>query len=138
MSGDTVVLSPEFNGCGRREAAAVGSAILTGAFVEYTTGGVKVATAAKAASMLAVENIATAQDITYSYAVGENVFCQAVPRGALVNAKAVDATYAAGAQLEIGAGGELTALASGVAVAVVPSFGGAVITGTLSLLVQLL
>jgi hypothetical protein len=138
MARDTVVLSPEFNGCGRREAPAVGSAILTGAFVEYTTGGVKVATAAVAASMLAVENISTAQDTNYEYAIGENVFCQAVPRGALANVKAVDATYDPGDQVEIGAGGEVTALAAGVAVGVVPSFGGEVITGTASLMIQLL
>ena len=138
MARDTIILSPEYNNTGRREALCVGAAILTGTFCQYVAGGVSVATAATASHLIAVENIATAQGLAYEYAVGEGVFLQAVPAGCLVNAKAVDATYNAGDQLEIGAAGELTALAAGVAVAVVPSFSGEVITGTASLLVELL
>jgi len=139
MARDTIILSPEANGAFRREGAAVGSAIQTGAFVQDVDGGFAVATAAGAASMLATENIATAQGVDYEYAVGENVFAQAVPRGALANVFAVAATYAAGDQLEVGAAGAATALAAGVAVAVVPSFGGATVgVGGGLLTVQLL
>ena len=140
MSKCTVILSPEFAGnTGRREALAVGSVIPTGAFVQYAAGGFTLSTAAGIAQMITTENIAVAGDLDFVYAIGENVFAAALPNGALVNAKAVAATYAAGALLEIGAGGKLTAQAgSGIAVAVVPSFGGAVVSAGGSLLVQLL
>ena len=59
-------------------------------------------------------------------------------RGVLCNMKAADGTYNPGDKLEVGAAGELAALAAGVAVAVVPSFGGEVITGETSLMVELL
>ena len=137
MARDTVVLSPECVNIGRREDLAV-AAILTGTFVEYAAGGLTNATAAVASHMIAVENVATAQELDYTYAIGETVFAQSLPRGTLVNAKAVDGTYNAGDKLEVGAAGELAILAAGVAVAVVPSFGGEVITGTGSLLVELI
>jgi len=137
MAKDTVVLSPTENNTGRREGLAVGTTIQVGVLIQYVAGGVAVATAALAASMVSTENISVAGGLDGVYAVGENVFGAALPRGTLCNLKAVDGTYNPGDLLEVGAAGELTALAAGVAVAVVPSFGGETITGTASLMVEL-
>lgn len=139
MANDAIVLSPECVGKYRREAKADG-AIDTGAFLQYTATGVDVATAAVALGpkLIAVENISTAEGIAFQYAANENVFIQSLPGGTLVNAKVVNATYAKGDVLEVGANGFLTALAAGVAVAVVPSFGGATIGAGEHLIVELI
>ena len=138
MANDTVILSPCYNDTVRIEAPA-DAALETGVFAEFTATGVDAATVAVASQrLITVENIATAQGLDYTYSIGENCFLAAPPSGCLVNMKAIDATYAAGDVLEIGAGGHLAALSAGVAVAVVPSFGGATITAGLSLAVMIL
>ena len=138
MAKDSVVLSPEYVNFGRREAPA-DAAITTGTFVVYTATGVDVATAATGARMVAVENIATAQELDYVYAQDENVFCQSLPSGCLLQMQAADGTYAVGDVLEIGAAGKVTALAAGVPVAVIPYMAqGATISGGGSLIVELL
>ena len=63
MAKDTVILSPEYNGFGRREALAVGATITTGTVCKYVDGGVSNAVAADNTAalikLIAVENIAT-------------------------------------------------------------------------------
>lgn len=138
MAKDCVVLSPEYVDAGKREAPADGN-ITTGTFVVYTATGVDVATAASGARMVAVENMATAQELDYVYSAGERVFCQSVPSGCLLQMQAADGTYAVGDVLEVGAGGKVTAVAAGVPVAVIPYLAqGATISGGGSLIVELL
>jgi len=138
MAKDCVVLSPEYVDFGKREAPADG-AITTGTFVKYTPTGVDVATAASGARMVAVECVSTAQELDYAYSAGENVFCQSVPSGCLLQMQAADGTYAVGDVLEIGAGGKVTALAAGAPVAVIPYLAqGNTISGGGSLIVELL
>jgi hypothetical protein len=138
MANDCVVLSPEWQSIGRREAPADGN-ITTGTFVVYTATGIDVATAATGARMVATENIATAQELDYVYSTGENVHFASLPSGCILQVKAADATYAVGDVLEIGAAGVVTALAAGVPVAVIPYYSqGATISGGGSLIVELL
>ena len=120
--------------------APADAAITTGTFVVYTPTGVAPATAATGARMVAVENIATAQELGYEYQANENVFCQSLPSGCLLQMQGVDGTYAVGDVLEIGAGGKVTALAAGTPVAVIPYLAqGATLTGGEgSLIVELL
>ena len=138
MANDTVILSPEFAGdCGRREALATVTSIQTGAFVAYASGGFVIAVAALAANMIATENVAAAEDLDYTYAIGENVFAAALPGGTLVNVKAAAATYVAGDEVEIGSAGNVVAQTAGVTVGVVPSFAGKTVGAGESLIIQL-
>ena len=138
MAKDCVVLSPEHVDAGKREAPADGD-IMTGVFIQYTSTGVDVATAAAAARMVSVENMATAQELDYTYSAGERVFFQSVPSGCLLQMKAADGTYAVGDVLEVGADGKVAAVSAGVPVAVIPYLSqGATISGGGSLIVELL
>ena len=121
MAKDSVILSPEYRSCGSREAPADGP-IDTGSFVKYSATGVTNATAAAALTpkLIATENISTAQELDGIYLTGQNVHMASLPCGVLLQASAAAGTYAPGASLEIGANGWLTALAAGVAVAVIP------------------
>lgn len=142
MAKDTVVLSPEYVNVGRREALSVSGTIQTGTVCKYVAGGVDNAVAldntAPLLRLIAVENIATAQDLIYSYATGENVFLRSLPGGCLVNVKAAAATYNPGDVLEVGDGGVVQGITTGVPFAVVPSFGGEVIATGNSLMVELI
>lgn len=137
MARDTVILTPEYVCHGKREALAL-AAMQTGVFVSAAPGGFTFTTAATAAQYITKENISTAQGLDYSYAIGENVFAAILPKGCRVNIKAADGTYNPGDIVEIGANGEVTALVAGVPVGVVPADGGEIITGTGSLMIDLL
>lgn len=138
MAKDTVVLSPEYVGCGKREATAT-EAILVGQFVQYVVGQVGPATAAVALTpkMVAVENVSNASGIDYTYSTDENVHFRSLPGGVLLNVKADAATYAQGDALEVGVSGLLAAQSAGVTVAVVPAGGGEVVGVGGSLMVEL-
>jgi hypothetical protein len=145
MANDNIIQSPEYNNCGRREGLAVGATILTGTFCKYVSGGVSNSDASPllgagglVPKMIATSNIANASDIEYVYGIGENVFLQSVPSGCLVNAKAVAATYLAGALLAVTAAGTVQAAGTEEPFATVPSFGGAVVSAGGSLIIELL
>lgn len=142
MAKDAVVLSPEYNNVGRREAKSIGGSIQTGTVCKYVAGGVANAEAADNVApllaLVAVQNQATHEDLIYAYAENENVFLQSLPRGCLCNLKAAAATYNAGDVLEVGAGGVVQAITTGQPFAIVPSFGGEVIQTGNSLMVELI
>ena len=141
MAKDTVIQSPSLAGnIDRLEALAVG-AILTGIFVEYVSGGIDVATPvlldAAQQIMISTENISTAQDLAYTYPVGETVFFIAPPRGARMNVKAEAATYSEGDLLELNALGTVQAATTGAVIGVVPTGQGKTVGAGESLLIQL-
>ena len=138
MAKDTVVLSPEYVGCGKREATAT-EAIEVGQFVQYVVGQFGPATAAVAVTpkMVAVENVSNASGIAYSYAADENVHVRSLPSGVLLNVRADAATYTQGQEIEIGVSGLAAAQVAGVTVAVVPAGGGEVVSAGGFLMVEL-
>ena len=97
MAKDTIILSPEYNNTGRREAKADGQVIICGTFVKVTANGFASADAGSSNNTtIATENIAVASDIYYEYGDGDLVFAQAVPSGCLVQIRAVADTYTHG------------------------------------------
>lgn len=133
MANDCVVLSPEYNNLGRREAFGL-TAISTATLVIYSNATIQGIAAVPAGTkpplnLVVVENMATAQSLDYIYVLEENIFFQSLPKGAVVNLKAVDGTYNPADEVEIGADGNITPLVAGEAVGVIPLFGGAVVGG---------
>lgn len=130
MAKDTIMLSPELMGV-RREALAT-EAIQAGNLLEVSGGNVALqslaASTAPVSMIFAVENVSVAGDHDYTYANAENVHYRTAQKGALVNVRAVAATYNAGDYLETALSGELQAQTTGLAVAQVPHFGGEVVT----------
>lgn len=137
MAKDCVILSPGYADVGKREGKAT-TEIKVGTFIKYVAAGFAQATAAAALKpiLVAVENVGDAGGLDGVYPVGGNVNARSVPPGVLINMKADPGTYNPSTELEISATGLLKALDTGVAVAVVPSFGGEVITDGGSLLIE--
>ena len=121
MAINTIVLSPEYVSCGRREALNATADQGTGTFVSLNSDGKFEATAAAAGrEYISKENISTAQGIAYLYAADELMFAAALPNGCRVAVAAGEATeYEIGSLVEIGANGRVIKQAAGVAVGVV-------------------
>lgn len=117
----SIILSPEYLNAPRREAVSATAAVVaTGSFCSLDASGNVVSTAAAAARQyIALENVSTAQGLNYVYQADETVFMAMLPKGCSIAAPSIPATYTAGQEVEIGAGGEVTKLASGIAVGVV-------------------
>ncbi len=133
MARNAVVLSPELNNVGRREGFGL-TAISTATLVVYSNATIQGIAAVPVGTkpplnLVVTENIATAQTMDYVYLLDENIFFQSLPKGAVVNLKALDGTYNPADEVEIAADGNIQPLAAGVAVGVIPLFGGAVVGG---------
>lgn len=121
MAINTIVLSPEYVSCGRREALNSVADQRTGTFVSLNADGKYEPTAAAGPRQyISKENISTAQGIEYRYAADELMFAAALPAGCRVAVAAgTAAEFVVGSLVEIGNNGLVVAFSAGVAVGVV-------------------
>ena len=121
MTINTIVLSPEYVSCGRREALNSVADQGAGTFVSLNSEGKFEPTiAATSRQYISKEKISTAQGIDYLYSADELMFAAALPTGCRVAVAAGEATeFEIGSLVEIGANGQVIKNALGIAVGVV-------------------